>query len=159
MVPTGNTQRNKLIAGTGLVVVTALIIGGVIFFSGKPSENAVTAVPAATPAPSSSGGGSNNRTYKDGTYTATGSYSSPGGTESIKVTLTIANDTVTAASVTGDAKDSDSKEYQDMFIRNYKDQVVGRSVDSISLSRVSGSSLTSDGFNDALKQIKSAAQV
>jgi len=96
--------------------------------------------------------------YKDGTYTETGNYITPGGRETIKVTVTLANDIITDASVTGDATSGESKEYQSDFIGGFKKLVVGKDIDEVSLSRVAGSSLTSNGFNTALKLIKADAQ-
>ena len=96
--------------------------------------------------------------YKDGTYTEKGRYASPGGAESIDVTVTIVNDTITSAPVTGNATSRDAKEYQGAFISGYKSFVVGKDVDQVSLSRVAGSSLTSNGFNNALELIKADAR-
>jgi len=97
-------------------------------------------------------------TYKDGTYTEKGRYVSPGGAESIDVTVTIANDIITSATVKGNATRGESKEHQADFIAGFKSSVVGKDVDTVSLSRVAGSSLTSNGFNTALKLIKADAQ-
>ena len=97
-------------------------------------------------------------TYEDGTYSATGSYSTPGGRESIELTVTITDGVITSTSLVENAGGGEAKAYQDDFAAGYKTLVVGKSVDEVSLSRVSGSSLTSNGFNDALDQIKSDAQ-
>lgn len=96
-------------------------------------------------------------TYADGSYTATGSYTTPGGTESITITVTLSGNSVSDVSATGSASRGDSGEYQSRFLSGYKSQVVGKSIDSISLSRVAGSSLTSNGFNAALTKIRSEA--
>lgn len=96
--------------------------------------------------------------YKDGIYEATGSYSSPGGRESIELTVTIKDGIITSTSIVTNAKSGDSRVYQTAFAGGYKDLVVGKSVDSVSLSRVAGSSLTSNGFNDALDEIKADAK-
>lgn len=96
-------------------------------------------------------------TYADGTYTATGSYSTPGGNESITVTVTLAGDTISSVSAEGSASRGDSSQYQSKFLSGYKSQVVGKDIDSVSLSRVSGSSLTSSGFNAAIEKIKDEA--
>lgn len=101
---------------------------------------------------------STSTTYKDGTYNATGSYSSPGGKQSIELTVTLKNGVITDTSLVADATDGDAKEYQADFKSAYKDLVVGKNVDTVSLSRVAGSSLTSNGFNDALDQIKTDAK-
>lgn len=96
--------------------------------------------------------------YADGTYSATGSYSSPGGRESIELSVTIKDGVITGTSLETDPASRDSRTYQASFASGYKDLVVGKSVDEVSLSRVAGSSLTSNGFNDALDQIKSDAK-
>jgi uncharacterized protein with FMN-binding domain len=98
------------------------------------------------------------RTFKDGTYTASGNYSTPGGRESVTVTVTLKNNIVTDVNTTGSATRGDSAEYQSAFLSGYKSQVVGKSINSISLSRVAGSSLTSDGFNKALDSIENDAK-
>ena len=96
--------------------------------------------------------------YKDGTYSATGSYMSPGGEDQLAVTVSITNDIVTDVSVTPQAGDRTSARYQDFFISGYKQYVVGKNIGSIYLTKVSRSSLTPVGFNDALAQIKAQAK-
>ncbi len=100
---------------------------------------------------------SSNASYANGTYTAVGSYSTPGGRESIELTVQIVNDTVSATSLKQNAITGEAMEYQEKFASGYKDFVVGKSVNDVSLSRVAGSSLTSAGFNTALEQIKTDA--
>ncbi len=95
---------------------------------------------------------------KDGTYTATGSYMSPGGEDQVTVTLTIAKDIVTDVSVTPGAQDRTSQRYQQRFIAGYKQYVVGKNIASLNLGVISGSSLTPIGFNAALTQIKAQAK-
>jgi hypothetical protein len=65
---------------------------------------------------------------------------------------------VTDTSAISGANDSDARDFQSQFIGGYKKLVVGKKIDSIRLSHVSGSSLTSQGFNDAIGQIKSQAK-
>lgn len=96
--------------------------------------------------------------YKDGTYTATGTYNTPENTEEITVTVTLVNDKVADVNATISATNPDSRRYQTRFLSNYKQLVVGKSIDSLNLSQVSGSSLTSGGFNDAISQIKTQAR-
>ncbi|KND47678.1 MAG: FMN-binding protein [Parcubacteria bacterium C7867-006] len=96
--------------------------------------------------------------YKDGSYSATGSYISPGGSESIAVTLTLKDDVVTSANVISQATRKESKEWQAKFISGVNAQVVGKKVDDIALTKVSGSSLTPKGFMDALNQIEAQAK-
>lgn len=96
--------------------------------------------------------------YKNGTYTADGTYRSPAGNETINVTLVIKNDIVVDSTVTGTSESGKSQRYMATFISNYKAYVTGKSIDSISLDKVSGSSLTPRGFNDALSKIKTEAK-
>jgi cytoskeletal protein RodZ len=98
--------------------------------------------------------------YKDGTYTATGEYTSPEGPQSIAVTLTINNDVITAASIEQHAKvGTPSEMWQEKFAEGYKGMVVGKSIADLKLTKVSGSSLTPLGFNDAIAEIRTQAEV
>jgi uncharacterized protein with FMN-binding domain len=95
--------------------------------------------------------------YADGTYTAEGSYRTPESTETIEVTITLESDVITAVEVEGDPQAPQSEQYQGRFIGGIADEVVGQSIDEISVDRVAGSSLTSGGFNEAVETIKSDA--
>lgn len=97
-------------------------------------------------------------TYKDGLYTATGSYSSPGGREQLVLSLTIANDVVTASTFIPKASNPTSKEFQKEFAAKYKQFVIGKDINTLSLGKVAGSSLTIIGFNAAVEQIKVQAK-
>jgi Tfp pilus assembly protein PilV len=96
--------------------------------------------------------------YKDGTYTAVGNYTSPGGQEELGVTLTLASGVVVDSQVEVKATRPISKERQEDFAENYQSQVVGKSIDEISLGKISGSSLSPKGFNDAVEKVKTQAQ-
>ena len=102
-------------------------------------------------------GSSSSGGYADGTYTAEGSYATPESVETVTVTLTIADDTVTDVEDTGDPQARESEQYQSQFIGGITDEVVGKSLDDVSVSRVSGSSLTSGGFMQAVELIKAEA--
>ena len=97
--------------------------------------------------------------YKDGIYTATGEYTSPGGQESIDVKVTLADKKIADVTVTPHPASGTSVQYQTEFANNFKPLVVGKAIDEVKLSRVAGSSLTSGGFNDAINQIKADAEV
>jgi len=115
---------------------------------------------SSTPSPSTSSdstASTGDATYTDGTYTAEGSYSSPGGTESIEVELTLADGVVTDVTVTGEATDAQAKRYQTEFSDGIAAEAVGVAIDELDVSRVAGSSLTSGGFNDAVDEIKADA--
>jgi uncharacterized protein with FMN-binding domain len=96
--------------------------------------------------------------YKNGTYTATGSYFAPSGSEKIGVTLVLKDDLVTDSILTLSAVNPQTRRYQQMFADNYKTFVVGKNINQVHLTRVSGSSLTSSGFNDAVTKIKAQAK-
>jgi len=102
----------------------------------------------------SGGGTDTSASYTDGTYTAEGSYISPAGEESVKVELTLDGDIVTAVTVTPEADDPQAKSFQEKFASGIADVVVGKDIDTLNVSRVAGSSLTSGGFAEALKAIK-----
>lgn len=95
--------------------------------------------------------------YADGTYEAIGSYTSPGGEESIDVSITLADGVVTKAEVVSNATRPVSQQMQNAFIEGFKEQVVGKNIDEINVTKVSGSSLTPKGFMDALQKIKQEA--
>lgn len=96
--------------------------------------------------------------FKDGTYNATADYATPENNEDIKLSITIKDGFVTDTSATVSARSRESKEYSTRFVQDYKSYVIGKPIASIKLSRVSGSSLTTEGFNDALAQIEYQAK-
>ena len=95
--------------------------------------------------------------YKDGTYSAEGTYKSPNGTEPVGVQLTLANGTVSAVEVTPHPSNPNTKKFQGQFAGGIAEQIVGKSLDEIKVSKVAGSSLTSGGFNQAVEDIKTQA--
>ena len=97
--------------------------------------------------------------YKDGAYSAVGSYFSPGGDEQIWLQVTLKDDLIIDTQVESKATRPNSIRFQGIFISNFKPLVVGKKIDEVQLSKVSGSSLTSGGFNDALAKIKAEAKV
>ena len=114
-----------------------------------------TASPLATPPPAPS---STTSTYADGNYSATGTYNSPGGKETIRVTLDLANDVVTDLAVTSVKIDSTAVNYENAFEGGIDAVVVGKDIDSLNVGPVAGSSLTSVGFNRAIASIKALAK-
>ena len=97
--------------------------------------------------------------FKDGIYSTTGNYVSPAGPETIDVTLTVEGEIVTAASVKTNATNPVSTKMQAAFIDGYSPLVVGKKLSELSLSKVSGASLTTNGFNEALVEIRTQASV
>lgn len=95
--------------------------------------------------------------YKDGTYTVVGNYTSPGGAEELGVTVTLKDGVITETSVEPKATRPNSVKFQGIFAENYKPLVEGKKIDEVKLDKVSGSSLAPKGFNDALEKIKTEA--
>ena len=160
-----DARQQKIIASIVVSVLVTVIVLGIQAFS--PKNTGASNMSAASSAAGNAGAGTTtstqsgaaaNQTYKDGTYEATGSYDSPGGPESLGVSVTIQNNVVTATSAKPEANDPTAQEFQNGFIQGYKTFVVGKNVNDILLSNVSGSSLTSQGFNDSLAQIKVQAK-
>lgn len=118
---------------------------------------AATGAPAPTTGSGDTGGDTASGTYADGTYTAEGSYATPESVETISVTLTLEGGVVTAVEVTGEPTRSESEQYQGQFIGGISDEVVGKDIADLSVSRVAGSSLTSGGFNEAVDAIRAEA--
>lgn len=154
--------RNPVVAGIIVVAILGLLVGGVIALNKKDEDPAASTASQSTNTSQSSSDTSAVKsatgTYKDGTYSATGSYNSPGGNERIAVELTIKDGKVTSASATSRAVSPTGSQYQKQFIGGFKSEVVGRNVDDVELTTVSGSSLTPQGFNDAIDQIKQQAK-
>jgi len=161
--PDNSTQ--KITAGLVVLVVIALLAGGVIVYSNKQGgqntattpASSIAASPAASTAPSTSGTISSSA-YKDGTYSASSTYYVPHGSEDIKVTLTVKDGMVTDSSIANSEYDRESARYQQDFAYEYKSSVVGKPISSLQLNYVAGASDTTQGFNDALQQIKSEAK-
>lgn len=95
--------------------------------------------------------------YTDGDYSAEGSYISPAGEQSVKVQLTLKDDIVTAVTVTPEADDPQAMGFQQKFASGIADAIVGKDIDTLNVSRIAGSSLTSGGFNKAIESIKAEA--
>lgn len=96
--------------------------------------------------------------YKNGIYSVIVDYSTPDGIEKIGVSLTVQNDMVVGSQFTDLSKDKKSKQYNRLFGQNYVSQVNGKPLDSIMLSNVSGASLTTQAFNNAVDQIRVQAR-
>lgn len=161
------TQANKgMNKGIILVVFIVIVALAIVGYEATKKKDTTVATTAATPSSAPTKGKETTTTaptsatllYKDGTYTVTGNYTSPGGPEEIEVTLTLEGDIITDADVVSKAERPISKEKQTAFIGGFKPLVVGKNIDEVKLDKVSGSSLTPKGFNDALDKVKSEAK-
>lgn len=158
-------SKFKLAASLAAIIVVA---GVIMAADHEKSENrqgivgasSVSSAQTATPASASNTSATTATTsaYKDGTYSATSEYYVPHGTEQIQVSVTLANGVVTTSSVTNSESNRDSALFQENFAAAYKNYVVGKSINSLHLSTVSGASDTTQGFNDALSKIATQAQ-
>ncbi len=161
MIRTAAVPRPVRIGVAAVGIAGALALAGCTASdtTAETDTDTTTPEPAASTAPDSgaSGDSTGDGAYADGTYTAEGSYATPESVETITVTVTLADDVVTAVEVTGDPQKSESEQYQGQFIGGIADVVVGQDIDTLSVSRVAGSSLTSGGFNQAIDAIKSEA--
>jgi uncharacterized protein with FMN-binding domain len=148
------TARGALVAFAGLSVVGTL--AGCTAASTSDSSDG-----SGSGSASSSGGStttSSNATYKDGTYSEPGTYASPGGQEHIKVTLTLKSNVITSMKVITVKADPTATGYEQMFEGGIGAATVGKNINSLNIGVVAGSSLTSQGFNQALAAIKADAK-
>lgn len=161
------SNNNKMI----ITVVSLIVLGGAGFlayqkysepkFNVMPetSQQIATGTPTATPTSMrvTQESSMTMTNYKNGTYTVIGQYVSPGGPEEIEVTVTLADGVIKESNVISKATLDGSKMFQGKFIEGYKPLVVGKKLNEVKLDKVSGSSLTPKGFNDAIEKIKQEA--
>ena len=155
-------QTNQKIIASFIVVMIVVVV----FFAGsalRSTPRVTASKPHAISAPVAASpdvkvaASSNTTVFKDGSYSQSADYDTPGGTESIGVSISIKDGVVTDSTVQNKANNRDSEEYQAAFVQSYKTYVVGKKISDLNLSRISGSSLTSDGFNAAIDMIKTQA--
>lgn len=160
MPPQNQSKNRKIIASFVVVFAVVILAVGASMLAKKDDTSDTQTSNTSEPSNTSNNGTSetSSATYKDGTYEATGTYTTPGGKESIDLTVTIEDNKVVATSFKSAPKNRQTVEYQGKFKENYTALVVGKKIDDISLNRVSGSSLTSTGFHNALDQIKQQAE-
>lgn len=135
-------------------VETNTIVGEEFIVPSQSDETEVVATTPDTSRPAEEEVTMSNGTA--GTFTASGRYLTPARTNhEIDVTLTInAAGIITAADVVYDGGDGFSNPNQERFDNAYSTLVIGQSIDTVSLSRVGGASLTSRAFNDAVAEIR-----
>lgn len=136
------------------------VLGGLslaVLLAGCTTSTAVDTPVQTDSGSDSSSSDSSSGSYTDGDYSANGKYQSPGGTESIEVELTLADGVVDGVTVTGEASGGNAERYQSQFADGIAAEVVGKDIDDLAVDKVAGSSLTSDGFNAAVEQIKADA--
>ena len=150
-------QNNKVLAGTAIFAIIAIL--SFVLNSTKPttentSQGTKTPTQIITPTPANITETTlAGEEIADGTYEAKGEYTSPAGKETIDVKLTIKGGLIESAEMTPNAVNPGSVKFQGIFKENFKAQVVGKKISEIKLDKVSGSSLTPKGFNDAIQKI------
>jgi len=157
-------HRKAIITFLAVAIIAVIVVTAIVASPKNKSTDTSSSAPTSsttntsgTP-PDTSTANSSDTSFKDGSYTATGSYVSPGGNENITVHVTLQNGIITATSADPGANVPEASEYQGMFISGYKSLVLGKDISDVHLSRVSGSSLTSQGFNEAISQIENEAK-
>ncbi|WP_332643000.1 FMN-binding protein [Aeromicrobium sp.] len=121
------------------------------------SEEPADATPTTSETSSAAVDDNSSAAVNDGTYEGSGEYANQAGQSKVKVELTLADGKITDVEVTPQATNATSKGFQQKFASGIADEVVGKSLDELNVSKVSGSSLTSIGFNQAIDQIKADA--
>jgi uncharacterized protein with FMN-binding domain len=146
-------------------IAAVAIIGIALFsFSSNPSAPSQTASGGSQQAQVQPGTGENPvestvaNEYVDRVYESTGGYVSPAGPENVIISVTIADGIITATEFEGDATNEKSIMFQGQFESGYADMIIGQPIDAVQLDVVAGSSLTPNGFNEAIEQIKQQAQ-
>lgn len=148
---------NKAVIGIIVVVLLAVIAGGVFYLTSQNNDASNMGSDMSSETMPAKDDMMQSGDYKDGTYTATGTYQSPGGQEQIELTVTLEDGVINSTVAETKAASGTSRQYQKEFVNNYGVEIIGKNVDEVKLDRVAGSSLTSNGFNDALDEIKQEA--
>jgi uncharacterized protein with FMN-binding domain len=157
-------QKSRMwLSMSGGIATVGVCVGAVLLVS--PGESSATpsvqGPVVVVPAANVQGAGKatpSMSVYRDGRFTATGHYLTPGGNESIAVNIDIEADTVTASDIEVEATSPTARQFQEQFRNTIAGRVTARPLAGLSVSRVSGASLTSLGFNDALAKIRQEAK-
>ncbi len=93
--------------------------------------------------------------FEDGNYNVVGEYNSPQGADTILVKISLQNDKILKLNVTKQS-DGTSGYFQEKFIA-CQSSLLGKEINNLKIDTVCGASLTTNGFNDALKKIRTQA--
>ncbi len=137
----------------------AVAAGGVDVVESTETPNTASDNPAAATTPTPAAATTEAvMSFKDGTYNVVGKYTSPKGPEEIAIKLTLKDGKIADVVVTPKATFEASINWQTKFAGGVKAAVVGKSIADLKLDKVSGSSLTPQGFNDGLEQVRAQAK-
>ncbi len=148
------SKNNNTFLGAAIFVVIAVLAFVLNSSKSTPPTNTPTPnqpsvlTPTASPTTSIT-----NLEIKDGTYEATGEYTSPAGPEVVPIKLTLKNGVIETIEFNQKATNPGTIKFQGMFKEGFKAQVIGKKITEVKLDKVSGSSLTPKGFNDAIQKI------
>jgi uncharacterized protein with FMN-binding domain len=181
MKSTYNPTVTRIIGGTtvaGLFLISLYTVllftvntfgengpGGVFVDPGTPTPQSASPDPivsaSATPSPTAAATASSTPSsgYRNGTYTTSVTYSVPRSQNGISIALTINNGTITAATASHQTGDEESEFYTGSFQEKLQGTIVGKELDTVSVSRLGGASLTSAAFTRALSTIRSNASL
>ena len=94
--------------------------------------------------------------YKDGDYEVSRTYRVPNGNSTALYKITVKNDTITSASTSYSGSDSTSRSYISTFDNGFA-ELKGKKLQDVEEVYVSGASLTSAAFDQALVTLKQKA--
>ncbi|MEX0159461.1 MULTISPECIES: hypothetical protein [unclassified Microbacterium] len=134
---------------SGAWVAGALVAG--VSLAACAADSAPRPIDESSPAPDAS-----EVDYRDGEYAAIGWYGSLPSHQD--VALTIEDDIVTEVTITTPAEDPTSLQHQQAFADALPGEIVGQQIDVIALDRLAGASGCSEGFMNALAEIKTRAR-
>lgn len=151
-------RKSLFVSAAGIALIGGVAGCAPAATQSTPSNTAVSTDQQSSAATSSSSDtGSSSSTYKNGSYSADGTYTSPNGQETIGVKLTLTSGVISDLQLTPHPSNPNTQKFQGEFISGINAIVVGKSIDELNVSKVSGSSLTSGGFNQAIEEIKKEA--
>lgn len=157
-------------AATGVVGLAAIgLLSGCAAQAAEPAGSASAAQPAADPSSSAASGSAASSSvaasasasssgFTDGRFTKTAPYQTPGGTETVTVTVGLRAGEVTSVEVVGSEHTANAKHYVEAFAGGVAGQVVGKKIAGLQVGAIAGSSLTPNGFNAAVAKIAAAAK-
>ena len=170
--------KNKLFTVIGSVALLAAAgIGGATLFASKDDTASTTtgatassttlssstpsdSTSASTNTSTSSSSSTSHSSYKDGTYTASTTYSVPhGATNSISATVVVSGGTITSVTANDSYTDRESGMWISDFESSLSSDASGQSLSSYSPSHIGGASLTTEAFSSVLDEIRSQAVV
>lgn len=159
---TTRSRRSRLANAGKTVAIVGGATAALVACGGSNSADVDTKSAATTSEVAvAKAGTSAGSAYRDGQFTAVGTYTTPGGKEEeIGVTLTLANSVITSFEVDTSMTEGLPQVFQDNVKKALisENLVAGKDIDELVISTISGSSLSPWGFNDAVDQIKEQAK-